>query len=243
MTARLAAAATALLCLGTFAPRSALAGDVSGTVVLPRKKATPPVRSRGFVERKPNPLMETREYDPRPLMVVVLQGGPVDDAAKEPDRSGVKWQLQGESFNVPLLPIVVGTEIDLKNLGHGSPSLYSPEDAKLIKSEPISPGGVRTIAPKQAGRAYRVRATDSEHLVGRIVAFGDRYFSRVGSDGSFKIKNVPQGKWKVRVWYINGFVPKLDTEVEVGRHAKKLEPIKLPSGLDPDGPAGAEKGN
>lgn len=243
MTARLAAAATALLCLGIFAPRAALAGDVSGTVVLPKKKANPPVRSRGFVERKPNPLMETREYDPRPLMVVVLQGGPVDASAKEPDRSGVKWKLLGESFDVPLLPVVAGTEIDLKNVGHGSPSLYSPDDPNLIKSEPISPGGVRTLAPKQPGKAYRVRATDSEHLVGRIVAFPDRYFSRVDSDGSFKIRNVPQGTWKVRVWYINGFVPKLDTEVEVGRHDKKLEPIKLPSGLDPDGPAGAEKGN
>lgn len=229
--------------LVTIAPAGAHAGDLSGTVVVSKKVQKPPVRSRGFVDRTPNPIMPVRAYDPLPEIVVVLEGGPVGPSETEPDRTGVKWQLLGHRFDVPVLPIVIGTEVDLKNAGLDSPVLYSPQSEKLLRADTVNPGGVRTLTIDTAKKAFEVRAKNVSHIVGRVVGFEHRLFSRVDADGKFEIKNVPEGTWTVRVWHVNGFLPSVNPSVEVGRRDKKMDEIKLPPGLDPDGPgasAGAE---
>lgn len=225
--------AAALASLGALST-TATAGDVSGTIALGKARQKPAVHSTGFVERKPNPIMETLRFDPRREIVVVLEGGPVEPADQEPDRNGVKWQLLGESFDIPVLPIVAGTEIDLKYTGHGSPTLYSPQDDALLKSEAISRDGVRTLAVKVPGKAFEIRARGSQHLVGRIVAFPHRFFSRLDGDGNFVIKDVPQGTWTLKLWYRDGWVDGVATSVEVTRREKKVDAITVPDSVGPE---------
>lgn len=228
--------AAALALLGALST-PAIAGDVSGTIALGKSKPKPPVRSTGFVERKPNPIMETLRFDPRREIVVVLEGGPMQPADQEPDRNGVKWQLMGESFDIPVLPIVAGTDIDLKYTGHGSPTLYSPQDEALLKSEAISRDGIRTLSVKEPGKAFEIRARGSQHLVGRIVAFKHRFFARLDGDGNFEIKDVPEGTWTLKLWYRDGWVDGVATAVEVTRRDRKVDPINVPDSVGPDAPA------
>jgi hypothetical protein len=240
MIARPAARIALMVCLAALVPTAASAGDLSGQVVLPKKRIKPPIKSQGFVKRKANPIMETQRFDPRPNIVVVLDGGPVGAEDKEPDRSGVKWRLLGESFDIPLLPIVFKTEIDLKNTGHGSPALYSPQDDDMIKPDPISPGGVRTFTVDEPGKAFELRARNTSHLVGRVIAFPHRFFARLDDNGRFEIKNVPEGNWKVKLWYKDGYL-ETTTDVEIGRRDKKIDPIKLPASIAPDSAGAGDK--
>ena len=65
---------------------------------------------------------------------MVLVDGPVADEDTVPPREGARYTLIGESFESPLFPVQVQTEIDIKNTGRNSPTLHCPEDPSLIDS-------------------------------------------------------------------------------------------------------------
>jgi hypothetical protein len=217
----------ALIAAVTLAPAAARAdaGAVTGTVQLadPAKRGEPPIRSEGFVKRARNALKAPRPFDPTPELIVVLVGGnaaPEDTVA--PDRP-VRYTIVGESFDTPILPVVVGSVVEVKNSGRNSPRLYSPGHEDFVPGDPVNPKGERkTKKVETPAVSYELRDRDSAHLSGRIVAFPHRYFARLGPGGKFEIKDVAAGSWNVRVWYANGWVdtPPQKIEVEAKREAK-----------------------
>ena len=73
-----------------------------------------------------------------------------------------------------------------------------------------------------------------------MVAFPHRFFSRLDSDGRFEIKNVPEGNWKVKLWYRDGYL-ETSTDVEISRRDKRIDAIKLPASIAPDAGGAGEK--
>ena len=53
------------------------------------------------------------------------------------------------------------------------------------------------------------------------MAFPSRYFVPVNRRGKFEFKDVPEGNWKVRIWYRDGWLdaPEQSVEVEKRRTA------------------------
>ena len=223
----------------SIAPATARAaepgGTVSGTITLadPAKRGEPPVRSQGFVRRARNALKAPRAFDPTPYLVVVLEGGtPAPEDTEPPDRP-VRYSIVGESFEVPVLPVVVGSIVEIKNEGKGAPRLYVPGADDFVPGDPVSPKGERkTKKVEQPLKVIEIRDRESAHLTGRVVAFPHRYFARVGPGGKFEIKGVAPGTWKVRVWYMDGWVemPAETIEVEARREAK-VRQLALPARL------------
>jgi hypothetical protein len=217
----------ALIAAAILAPAAARAdtGTVSGTVQLadPAKRGEPPIRSEGFVRRARNALKAPRPFDPTPHLIVVLEGAsaaPEDTVA--PDRP-VRYTIVGESFDAPILPVVVGSVVEVKNSGRNSPRLYSPGHENFVPGDPVNPKGERkTKKVDTPAVSYELRDRDSAHLSGRIVGFPHRYFALVGPGGKFEIKDVATGSWKVRVWYADGWLdaPPQKIEVEARREAK-----------------------
>jgi hypothetical protein len=199
----------------------AWAGDVRGEVKFsPKKMGAPPVRNRGFVERIENPTRPIQSFDPTPSMVVVLDGGPVDDGAKKPLAGAVHYDLLGESFAAPVLPVVAKTRVQINNRGPREAVLVTPDDPELLDSVAIKPKSFHEITVTEPGKAVVIRAQDSIHLVGRIAVFPHRYFATVDGRGRFEIKDVPDGTWQARVWYRDGWVDGAGATVEVsGRRA------------------------
>ncbi len=192
------------------------AGNLSGSVRFePNRLPKSPVRNQGFVERIENPLRPVKRIDPLPFFIVVLEGGPVADADREPTET-VRYQLVGESFEVPLLPVVVGTQVELKNVGFGAPLLSTPEQPSLLEELVLDPRRVEAFRVDTAYQPVVIRAAGSAHLEGRVVAFPHRYFSRVDERGRFDISNVPPGEWRARIWYRDGWLAGADTTVQVG---------------------------
>lgn len=245
MLVRFSAALAAALALVISAPPAAAdpdGGTVRGTLELPKEeqRGNPPVRNRGFFARMPNSVLPPRSFDPRPEVVVVLEGGTPHPDDTEPPKIEVEYELIGASFEVPILPVVQGTEVELVNGSKHSPRLYSPDDSELLDGAPVDPNGTRSFeAPKDgAVRALEIRSRDSAHLSGRILSVPHAYFARADGAGKFEIEGVPAGSWTVRVWYRSGWMgPSQKVEVNSRRTSKVT--IELPG--QPSG-AGAEEG-
>ncbi len=237
---RLAAFAATLGAAVALAPAPAHAvengGTVTGVIAVadPSKRGEPPVKSSGFVRRARNALKAPRPFDPLPHLVVVLEGGTPAPEDTEPPPQMTRYTIIGESFDVPVLPVVAGSAVEIKNNGKGSPRLYSPDMADLVPGDPVSPKGERkTKKLDKAGTSYEIRDRESAHLTGRIAVFPHRYFARVRPDGKFEIKGVPPGTWKIRIWYADGWVemPAESVEVVAKKEAKLKQPIALPARL------------
>jgi hypothetical protein len=216
-----------------LAPAAAMAdengGIVIGTVALapPERRGAVPPRNQGFVRRVPNALKPPRAFDPLPNIVVVLDGATPPEEDRQPSGQPIRYTIIGESFDVPLLPVVTGSVVEIRNSGRGAPRLYSPGKPDFVPADPISPRGerkTRKIEPTHA--TFELRDRESIHLSGRIVAFPHRYTSLVAADGSFAIRGVSPGFWKVRVWYRDGWAEVTEETVEVVAK-KESKPVRV----------------
>src|SRR5262245_33534970 len=120
-------------------------GTVVGSVVLAAaaRRGEKPVRNQGFVRRVPNALKPPRALDPTPHLVIVLDGATPPEEDRQPPSQPVRYTIIGESFEVPLLPVVVGSVVEIRNAGRGAPRLYSPGKPDLVPTDPIGPRGER----------------------------------------------------------------------------------------------------
>ncbi|MBL4637397.1 MAG: hypothetical protein JKY56_26310 [Kofleriaceae bacterium] len=208
-----ALALTTLLLLSN--PNSALAAEggstVSGTVALPAVSArkASPRRGQGFVPRAKNHLRPPNGFDPRSRIVIVLQGGPVDETDRKARDS--HYNIVGENFETDILPVVVGGRISITNMGRKAPRLYSLVFPKVVPSDPINKTGDRkTKAIAEKHKEIDIRDHDSVHFLAHIVAFEHSYFSTVNNRGQFEIKGVPAGTWNLKVWHHGGWVTNVD---------------------------------
>ncbi len=201
---------------------------MEGEVLLPLSAEEPEVTAPGYVERIRNPMAPIRVSDPRSECFVYLEGGPADEDATGSVEKAV-LELGSASFKLPVLPVVAGTTVEIRNVGKRTHPLYSPEQADVGEGPPMGPGGVRTFTPKTQSGATHLRSKESLHAETRIVALPTRYFARLGRDGSFSIPKVPQGKWSVRIWVRDGFLPS-NQYIDVTNRPSKTQ-ITLPERL------------
>ena len=223
-----AALAVAVLGLPGGAAADENGGIVVGSVMLApaEQRGATPVRNQGFVRRVPA-LKPPRAVDPRPHIIIALDGATPPEEDRQPPGQPVAYTIIGESFEVPLLPVVAGSVVEIRNAGRGAPRLYSPGLADFVPPDPISPRGERkTRKIEPAHRAFELRDRESVHLSGRIVGFPHRYIARVAPDGSFTIPAVAPGAWKVRVWYRDGWAEVAAQTVEVVAK-KESKPVKI----------------
>jgi len=204
-------------------------GTVVGTVSLdaPDRQSPAAARNQGFVPRAANALRPPRAFDPRPYIVIVLDGATPPAEDRQAPGQPVRYTIIGESFEQPLLPVVTGSVVEVRNAGRGSPRLYSPQKSDLVRADPIAPRGERqTKKIEPAHQGFELRDRDSVHLRGRIVAFPHRYITLLAPDGRFTIKDVAPGTWKVRVWYRDGWADLAEQTVEVAAK-QETKPVKL----------------
>jgi hypothetical protein len=219
-------------------------GTVSGEIELADLAVRPelPVRSRGFTRRTHGPLKTPQKLDARDEIVVVLDGGPVAASDKKPSDRALRYEIIGESFATKVFPFVAGSKVEVKNAGHRVPRLYSPGVDGLIEETPLPDKGVRPIKKKldKPYAATELRARDSAHLRGQLLPLPHAYFALVGDDGKYEIIGVPEGKWKIRLWYRSGWIQTRQPDVEVtANRTTKAPTLKLPAEINTSPPAEA----
>ncbi len=204
-----------------WAPSTAWGGSVGGTVSFTPGMRKPPQRGpQGFVERFENPLRPVKRDDPKPWMIVVLEGDNLAQGATDAssNRRPVRYELRGESFAIPLLPVVAGSRVELRNSGFGTPNLYAPAHPEMLSDLQLKPREVHAISvPETPFTRVLLRARNVVHIDGQLVTMPHSYFSRVDDRGRFEIAGVPPGVWTVRVWYRTGWLAGVKQEVRVDR--------------------------
>jgi hypothetical protein len=244
MIARPVPQAAALLSIAALfalavAPTAAHADPDGGTVVgnlvipNPAKRGEPAAKGSGFVKRARNPLKPPKAFNPIPYLVVVLEGNTVPSGDQSPPGQPVEMILLGHSFEQPLLPVMTGGSVEIKNKGRNSPRLHTPSNPDLVPSDPINPRGTRLIK-KFPGKykAIEIRDHDTAHLSGHILGIPHPYFSALTADGKFTITGVPKGVWKVRIWFKDGWLDMREYTVDVpAKRTTKPQKITLPDQL------------
>ncbi|MCA9675062.1 MAG: hypothetical protein KC464_08510 [Myxococcales bacterium] len=213
----------------------ALAGKVTGELELSAPAGKPPLRGKAYLDRIENPYKAPRDADPFPYMIVVLEG----DAAKMPEPPPQEaWDLVGDRFDRPLIAVVPGSEVLIRNKGRGTPTLMIDGHADLLPHSPLNPRGERGFKAGAAGTLYELRDEDTPHITGGVVVVATPYHAiamasaKDARKGSFSLSDVPDGTWTLRIWYRTGWLDGVEQTVEVkGSKTTSVSTIKIPAGL------------
>lgn len=171
------------------------AGTVVGKLELPPPPERGPVVAKGFVDRVENPLADIKKPSLAPYLVVVLEGEAGSDTAP----AQVNWDVVGESFVRPVVAVPVGAEVVIKNQTKVARTLAAAEDPGLITG-PLNPTGSKSFRATQPA-TYTIGDRDAPHLRGKLVVVATSHVATVDDSGRFEIADVPDGSYKLRVFY------------------------------------------
>ncbi|MEO7092296.1 MAG: hypothetical protein ABI175_03530 [Polyangiales bacterium] len=199
-----------------------VAGPVIGKLELPPAPERPAVATKGFLERVENPLAPARGVTVTPFMVVALEG------AEKPGSPGqINWDLVGESFSRPVIGAAIGAEVVIKNTSKTARTLVAAEDPKLVPAGPINPTGPKSFRVTEA-KVYTIGDPDAPHLKGKLVVVNTPFVSNVDDSGKFEFADVPEGSYKLRVYYKDAWLD-IAQDVNVEKKGKTEVSVKVPA--------------
>jgi hypothetical protein len=204
---------------------AAMAGTVHGKIELPPAPDRPAAATKGFLDRVENPLAPVKPVNVASQIILVLEqeGGKVESPA------AVNWDLAGESFAKSVVAAPVGAEVVIKNSSKTARNLVAAEDPKLIPAGPINPTGPKSFRPTEP-KIYTIGDKDAPHLKGVLVVVNTKYIATIDAAGKFDFGDVPEGAYKLRVFYRTGWIDRPDDTVNVGSKGKTEVSVKVPAG-------------
>jgi len=136
--------------------------------------------------------------------VVALEGA-TDSPAPSPPLRAVMDQ-KNLTFIPALLTVAVGTTVEFTNSDHVQHNVFSPSDVGgRFNLGTYAPGGSRSVTFSKPGEVL-VLCNIHMEMEAHILVLKDPYFSSVGADGRFEIRNVPAGTYAMRLWR-DGWLP------------------------------------
>lgn len=205
----------AVLALG--APEST-AGTVTGKLEIASLPARAPLQQKGFLERTENPVAPVRPVNVASHMVVVLEGA----EAKTDATAQVQWDLVGESLARPVLAVPAGSEVVIRNQSKTARTLVAVEDPNLLPAGTLNPTGNKSFrVPAPTVLTITEKATP--HLRGTLVVVATPHVAAVSEANKFELANVPEGTYKLRVFYKDAWVH--EESVTVPAKSKSTEVV------------------
>lgn len=209
------------------------AGTVTVKVEPPPAPPLPALKAKGWLDRTENPWAPPRGMPVTPYLAVVLEG----DAATTATPPQITWELVGESFGRPILVVPVGAEIVIKNVSKTARSLAAVEDGKLLPPGPLNPTGLKSFRVTEA-RTYTIADKDAPHLRGTVIVVASPFIGHFDTSNKTEIENVPEGSYKARIFYRDGWVAEKPVTVAAkGKVEVAFEKGAIPAG----GASGAQK--
>ncbi len=130
--------------------------------------------------------------------VVALQRQ--DAAAPLPPGPRVVMDQKNLAFLPPVLPVVRGTTVEFSNSDDVQHNVFSPSpSADKFDLGTYGPGATRTVTFGEPGDVL-VLCNIHMEMEAHILVLDTPYFATVGSDGRYRIADVPAGLYELRVW-------------------------------------------
>jgi plastocyanin len=112
-----------------------------------------------------------------------------------------KIDQKGMQFHPHVLPVVVGTTVDFLNSDSVLHNVFSPDAcADKFNLGTWPQGQVKSFTFKKECLAALLCKVHPE-MEGFVAALPTPYFAMAAADGSYDIKNVPDGAVTVKVWH------------------------------------------
>ena len=185
------------------------AGSVSGTV---RLQGNPPSRRQINMSGVPNcnkqhssPAL-TEEVVPGndgtlQNVIVYLKGDLSSYAFKVPE-SSAKLDQNGCIYKPHVISLMVGQPLEVTNSDQATHNIHSLAKANRPRNDSQSPGTAPIIQSfSHQEIAIQVKCNVHPWMKAYVAVFSNPYFQVTGEDGSFEIKNVPPGEYKLLAWH------------------------------------------
>ncbi len=141
----------------------------------------------------------------------------------KPPAKPVEMDQRNHKFAPAVLPVVPGTTVRFLNNDHEAHNVFSPDNETYDLGN-WTAGEHRDYTFKHLG-VYTQLCKLHPSMIGYIVVLQNPYVARVQSDGSFRIRDVPAGKYKVKAWQARGEGGPVDVAVDAGETAETEIPI------------------
>ena len=174
-------------------PCMVFGGDISGTIKIMKKDGK----------------KEEKSFE---NAVVYISG-----IETKPDGTVYKVIQEGQKFIPRVLPIVKGSEVEFKNLDTFSHNVFSSDPKKTFDLGKSAPKTSDKVKFDEAIEGLKIYCNIHQTMVCDILVLENKYFATTNEKGEFTIKDVPEGKYKIKVWHIYGGT--IEQEIEVKKEA------------------------
>ena len=104
-------------------------------------------------------------------------------------------------FTPHILPVLVGTTVRIRNSDPTIHNVYTPSKAgDFFNLGTWAQGLIKTYTFKQPGEV-RLLCNVHPRMEAWILVFSNPCFTKTGSDGSYSLRDVPPGRYELRVWH------------------------------------------
>jgi len=224
---------TIVTAIGAFAVacQVASAGEITGTITL---KGTPP-KEKDITPLKDDPTCGKLHADmPTTHFYVVGSKGELADvivsvqgvSGKSTGASApaVVIDQKGCEYNPQILAVQTGQKIQVKNSDpvlHNIHDLPNPDSGNKEENRAQMPNGPElTFAFEKPEDFLKFKCDVHPWMFAWVSVFDHPYFAVSGKDGTFKISNVPAGKYTVKAAHRKAGVVTQEIEVKDGEPAK-----------------------
>lgn len=105
-------------------------------------------------------------------------------------------------FHPHVLPVLVGTTVDFLNDDDVLHNVYSPDQcADKFNLGTWPKGQIRSYTYKVSGCASVVLCNVHPEMSAYVLVTDTPYFAVSDKDGNYEIKNIPAGKYTLKIWH------------------------------------------
>jgi plastocyanin len=197
-------------------------GEVVGTVTLPTNGAPEPPMLSPYARRRyapPVAAAQDRESPENVVVYIVVEGSNV------PVGEGEASILQRDRTIIPrTIAIRTGTRIDFPNSDQVFHNLFSLSGTRPFNLGRYAPGDTRSAKFERPG-IVRMFCDIHSEMTGTIVVLDTPYFTQPDADGSYRIRDVPEGRHRLVAWHESAGT--ISTEIEVKGNRSTRADLRL----------------
>jgi plastocyanin len=194
-------------------------GTIEGQVVLsPRITARRP-RFRLYTEYGPGSAPGPQTITNEMANVVIYLDSAFGSPAEKPLTGAPQIRQVNESFRPHVLPVMVGSDVQFPNGDPFFHNVFSLSRSKTFDLGRYPEGSTREVHFDQVG-VVQVFCHIHSDMSGIIFVTPNRFFATPGSDGSYAIRDIPAGTYRVVAWHERAKSIVSTVKVEPGKTAK-----------------------
>jgi plastocyanin len=134
-----------------------------------------------------------------------------------PPKENSFMSQRGLVFRPHILPVLKGTTVDFTNDDNVVHNVFAPPgSAKRFNLGTYGVGVTKTVTFDKLGEVTLLCNVHSE-MAGYVIVLQNPYFSLTDKKGNFKIKDVPPGTYRLKVWHEKLKETSQEVVVEAGK--------------------------